>query len=366
VQTQGSVYRGAGARMLVTEDGDTAGSISAGCLERDVCDHAREAIERGEPRLVTYDTTSAGDIVWGLGLGCNGVVRVLVEPLEGENEGGGGCLAFLARLATERTAGAAATVYRAEPLAGVSIGERWCLEADDLLRDASSSIPIEIREAMRTAIRDERSSTASLGSMDGLAEVFVEYVPPVPSLLVFGAGPDAVPVVHLARTLGWRVTVVDTRAREESTARFAEADQVVLCRAESVTAQGRADGHTAALVMSHDYLHDLAVLRAVLPSAARYVGVLGPRARTERMMRELREEGIVFSEDHLARLHAPVGLDIGAETPEEIALSILSEIRAVCAGRSGAPLRDRSAPIHDRGAVAEANPPALAEPALAG
>jgi len=181
---------------------------------------------------------------------------------------------------------------------------------------------------------------------EGNLEVFIEAVEPPLRLVIFGAGADAVPVVEIAQRLGWLVTVVDTQARSRSLERFAGADAVVLCRPEDLAARVPLDGSTAAVVMTHNYAHDLEVLNMLLSKPPRYVGCLGPRHRTERLLSQLRETpGVVQTSWH-GRLHAPVGIDVGAETPSEIALSIAAEILAVMRGRTGASLHSRTGAIH--------------------
>ncbi len=170
---------------------------------------------------------------------------------------------------------------------------------------------------------------------------------PPRALIIFGAEQDAQPVVHLARTLGWHITLVDTRARSASPQRFREADEVMLCRTEDIATRIPLPQDAAAVIMTHNYLDDIALLRQLLPSQASYVGILGPKQRTMKLLEELAAEGVHLTEAQVARLHNPIGLDIGAETPEEIALSIIAEANAVFARRDGGFLRDRNAPIHD-------------------
>lgn len=280
VSVEGSAYRQPGARMLVTENGTSTGTISAGCLESDVAEHARRVIRTGVAKLVEYDTAAATDeMVWGLGLGCNGVVRILVEPLD------------------------------------------------------SSSPHIE---SLRRS-RDEQVVMVH----DYASGTFIETILPPVSLVIFGAGADVLPVVSLARELGWRAEVVDPQVRATSRSRFAIADTVTLARPQDVGSSVTITESTFTLLMSHNYEHDLAFLRFLLASSARYIGVMGPRARTERMLVSLSA-----TEEDLRRLHSPVGLDIGANGPAETALSIVAEIRAVLGGRDGGMLRDRSGSIH--------------------
>jgi len=180
----------------------------------------------------------------------------------------------------------------------------------------------------------------------GPTDVFVEVIePPVP-LLVFGSGPDAVPLVRLARELGWHVTVADERPAAASGGRFPGADATLTCAPEAVPERAGLDARTVAVLMTHNYLQDLRLLEVLLPLPVRYLGILGPKRRTERMLGDLRKQGLEPSEDWLGRLHSPAGLDIGADTPEGIALAIVAEINAVLAGRTGGPLRERDGPIY--------------------
>jgi xanthine/CO dehydrogenase XdhC/CoxF family maturation factor len=276
VGVQGSAYRQPGARMLVVESGATTGTISAGCLEADVIEHARRVMQSGEQKIVDYDNRSASDeLAWGLGLGCNGIVSVLIEPL------------------------------------------------------TTTSAHLE-------ALRRSREHEVTLEHANGFVETLV---PPVP-LLIFGAGSDVLPVVELAQRIGWQTEVVDPQARRATAARFPLAAKVTLARPDDVAHRVAVTTRTMALVMSHNYVHDLTLLRFLLASPARYIGVVGARHRAENLMQELNVHG-----SDLARLHAPVGLDIGASSPAEIALSIVAEMRAVLDGRTGGMLRDRDAAI---------------------
>jgi xanthine/CO dehydrogenase XdhC/CoxF family maturation factor len=189
----------------------------------------------------------------------------------------------------------------------------------------------------------------------GEVEVLIEAIqPPVP-LAIFGAGHDAMPLVHFAKELGWHVTVVDSRQSYATTDRFPLADAVVFSRTESIHSHITVDHHTVAVVMTHNYLQDRELLKTLLQSPLRYLGILGPKSRTERLLQELREQGVAPTEKHLLRLYSPVGIDIGADTPEEIALSIVAEIQAVLANRAGGLLRNRQGPIHNRSSEFDQN-----------
>ena len=357
VSVEGSSYRRPGARMLVCEGGVSTGTISAGCLEADVIEHAQRVIADGAAKLVEYDTASTSEeMVWGLGLGCNGVVRVLVEPLgtgslyvealrrscEGQVEGAPASVATVYQH-TPPESGPAAS--RIETGARLIVNEDGGVSCEQLSDRAASVLEGEMRALSRGGV----TSDTRIYDMDGGAvKVFVEtLLPPVP-LVVFGAGHDALPVVELARGLGWQTEVVDPQARPATRSRFAAADKVTLARPEDVAAQVRITPRTLTLLMSHNYAHDRALLGFLLASPARYIGVMGPRKRTERMLGELAAGGDTsrFEEAGLARLHSPAGLDIGANAPAEIALSIVAEMRAALDGRRGGSLRERRGPIH--------------------
>lgn len=358
VDVRGSAYRRPGARMVIREDGSCTGIISAGCLETDVAEHAKRVMRSGDAALVEYDTSASGDeLAWGMGLGCNGIVRLLVEPLGRDSL----YMDALRRTRASPAAGAltVATFYR-EPASAASAAAARVPTGARIVVDELGAIRHErvtndmvgvLASFVRPAGRAGTGTYSSAGDVDGSAiGVLVETLePPVP-LVVFGAGPDAVPVVQRARELGWRTQVVDPRARGASRSRFAMADRVTLARPEEVALRVEITPRTLALVMSHDFAHDVALLAFLLASPARYIGVMGPRHRTERMLRELATTipPRWLAPANLVRVHAPAGLDIGANGPVEIALSIVAEMQAVLHERRGGALRDRRGAIHDR------------------
>ena len=355
VCVEGSSYRRPGARMLVREGGASTGTISAGCLEGDVIEHAKRVIRTGMAKLVEYDTASTGDeMAWGLGLGCNGVVRVLVEPLAHGSPyvealrrscaGWGDAAVSVATVYQHTPAVPAAAAARSEIGGRLFVGEDGEVRRESLSVEVASHIEGDVRAPSRGGAAGVRHYEVEGGAV----KVFIEtLVPPVP-LVVFGAGHDAVPVVGLARGLGWQTEVVDPQCRPASLSRFAAADRVTLARPEEVGARVRLTPRTLTLLMSHNYSHDLELLSFLLASPARYIGVMGPRKRTERMLCELSARDGLFSlgEADGGRLHAPAGLDIGANAPAEIALSIVAEMRAVLDGRRGGMLRERRGSIH--------------------
>ena len=303
VRVEGSSYRRPGARLLLLEDGTRCGSISGGCLEDDVVTRAQAVLASGKPQTVVYDTTSENDLVWGTGLGCHGIVRVLLEKLP------------------------PAPVWAAVLRANLSAG-----------RDTLLAVGYDEPAALGTQLAaDEKNS----------AGIFLETVAPPTPLVIFGAGDDARPLSRFAKELGWHVTIADSRPGYVTAARFPEADEFAVGHSGSPTTGVALSPRTVAVIMTHRYKDDLPLLRALLPQPLAYLGLLGPKKRAERMLETLGHEGLRITAEMHARLHAPVGLDLGATTPETVALSILAEIQARLGGRTPIHLRERTAPIHD-------------------
>ena len=308
VAVEGSSYRRPGARLLLLEDDTRLGSISGGCLEDDIGLRARAVIETGRAEIVTYDTTQENDIVWGVGLGCQGIVRLLIEPIPLSRP------RWMAVLAANRAARRSAEISVVHSRsAGLSLGTRL-----------SGELP-----------------PGCCG-----AAIFHEVIVPRPSLVVWGAGDDAQPLVRLAREVGWYVILRDSRAASATCARFPEADEIVVAPVEKLSAWGGLTPDTFVVLMTHRYAEDLQLLRGLLDRKLAYLGVLGPRKRTDRLLDELKVEGFFADPEMLERLCAPVGLDLGSTTPETIALSIVAELQCCLTGRAPIHLRDRSAPIH--------------------
>jgi xanthine/CO dehydrogenase XdhC/CoxF family maturation factor len=209
---------------------------------------------------------------------------------------------------------------------------------------------------VRSVLEKESAAALSSGGSkvvlipfpDGQLEALVEYIAMPLRLAIFGAGPDAVPLARISKELGWRTQVIDRRPAYIRPDRFVAADAVILAEPQDLAEKVDVDSTTAAVVMTHHFETDLSYLRELLQSPAFYIGLLGPAAKTQMLLQRLREDGFIPTEDQLSRLYSPVGLDVGAETPEEIALSIASEIQAVRSGYTGGFLKNRTGPIHFR------------------
>ncbi len=301
---QGSSYRRPGARMLVTAKGERIGSISGGCLEEDLVMHARQVAKTGAPSVVTYDTSAENDLVWGVGLGCHGVVKILLEPLGARPD-------WVRDLAANLKKGA-------PTILATSWGEGRALGTRLLKGAAAESAP----------------------------GVFVDRVNPPLQLAVFGAGDDAQPLARIAMEMGWRVTVADPRPAMATERRFPGAHCVVAAPAEDLVGKVSPAQGSVAIVMTHHYRHDLPVIRSLLPLPLAFLGLLGPKKRSEKILADLAAEGLRVTPEMGRILHAPVGLDLGGDAPEEVALSIVAEVAAALSGRDARPLKDRRSPIH--------------------
>ena len=347
VRVTGSAYRRAGARMLITADGHTIGSVSGGCLERDVINQARRVLQWNEPRVVVYDSMSDDDISWEFNLGCNGIVEVLIEPLS--HTGEQGHMAFLTDCLQHRQVAVLATVFGVEGPIKAKVGNR-------LMLSDQRPVSHDIEDGhLAEAILDDSQHTLERGASKaktyamatGRAEVFIEVIQPSVPIVIFGAGHDAVPLVRFAKELGWHVTLVDPRPGYATRTRFPLADVLIVCRPEEVCERIKIDRHTVAAVMTHNFLHDSELLRTLWPSPLRYIGILGSKQRTRRLLGQVQGTGRSYRDHSLGRVYGPMGLDIGADTPEEIALAVVAEIKAVLSGRLGGTLRTREGPLHE-------------------
>ncbi|MFP4088980.1 MAG: XdhC family protein [Cyclobacteriaceae bacterium] len=350
VKVQGSSYRRSGARMLMTDDGRWTGAISGGCLEGDALRKARQAILRNQPSVVTYDTMddeSASRL--GVGLGCNGIIDVLIEPMDYLKAQMDLMQVFKDFLNTRRRA-VIATVFNMEEAMQHQMGQRMILDSQG--RESShmqlAGLHDLLRPDMQDALQSGESSVKVYPVAEGRVEVSIEVLHPSIELLIFGGGYDAAPVVKLGSALGWQVTVTDDCIAHTGSKRFPGACQVLHAPREGVVQQLEVTPYTYAVLMSHNYEYDMAVLPQLLKTSIRYIGILGPRKRYHKMLNELAMKGQAVSETDQARVYSPVGLDLGAETPEEIALSIIAEVQATHRKRTGMPLKDKKGHIHER------------------
>ena len=314
VEARGSTYRRPGARLLIFENRETIGSISGGCLEADLIELGLQAIESGESRIVSHQPTDE-DVLIGTGLGCDGQLRIAIERVSPE-----------LRKALARIEG------REQLWAVIRIPREGLPEETRLLTDR------ELAEL--TAAAPQPSETRILVSER--EEVFVQALARRRSLFIVGASPEARPLSQIARTLGWSVTVSDHRAAYATKERFPEVDALVVEPVESMIARLDPDPESALVVMTHNLLHDQSLLKQMANYPTAYLGLIGPSKRRERVMEPLDDDGRLPAR----KIFGPAGLDIAAETPEEIALSIAAEIQSVFRGGRGGSLSELPGPIH--------------------
>jgi len=298
VATRSSAPRPVGSKLVVRDDGSIEGSVSNGCVENDVILAAQEVLAGGEPRLVTYGITD--EMAFGVGLPCGGEIDVFVEPYRDDD------------------GDVVLTV-----VAGDEIGEK--LHDPDLEQAAC--------RRGRSHVFEHEGRT-----------VFADVSVPPPRLFVYGAADTAEALCAAAKLLGWRTIVADARPRFATAERIPSADELLVLWPDEALAQVAPDAATAVVVLTHDDKFDLPLVRGALATEAFYLGWLGSRRNQERRRGLLLEEGV--AEEDLARVSGPAGLDLGAGSPEETAVSILAEILAVRAGRSGGPLRAAGTRIH--------------------
>jgi xanthine dehydrogenase accessory factor len=312
VHTEGSTYRKPGAQMLIARDGQVAGLLSGGCAESDLLERANKVFATGDAQIADYDTRGTDDAIWGIGLGCEGAMRILLTRLDTNN--GYEPFAFIADSLRSHRNGAFALVVAGGD--NISLGSVWNSE--------SQSAPAGLAEQLRSG---------HTGTIDvGTAKIFVSPIALPPRVLILGAGADAQPLVDFMASLGWQVTIVDHRPAYAQNDRFSRARRVLLTPAAEVSSKLALDEFDAAVVMSHHLPTDHAYLAMLSRTKIPYVGLLGPQARRMRLLNELGDSAAALNK----RLAGPVGLDIGAQSAEAIALAIAAEIHAHMHGRTGA------------------------------
>lgn len=346
VRVEGSSYRRTGARMLVLDNGTWTGGISGGCLEGDALKRARLAINSLRPTLITYDTSEDDPHQIGVGLGCNGIIDVLFTPLD-LNDKNNPIEILKACVNANREVHVLLTV--------TGISGKWDnIEAGKVIKFTgaeslkilkSTKIENEVNKSILYQLKESKSAPAHFTREDNsLLEVFIEILLPEINVVLLGHQYDVYPMSRLLKELGWRVSVVADLLKINAQI-IAYTDEIV---SPDKFSSLIIDQHTAIILMSHDYKTDKKNLLKALATSAPFIGMLGPRVRSEKIWKDLDEEGNPVKEADMMRLHAPVGLDIGAVTPEEIALSLAAGVKAAFANRDGNFLKFRASTIHPR------------------
>lgn len=361
VKIGGSTYRRPGARMLISATGERWGALSGGCLEGEVAQQAIEVMDSGKPRLIPFNLAE-DDIVLGFGTGCNGIVHVLIQPLEPSAHNS--VIDALQHAVYHRRTSVMATIIEAEPhdaetrhseTAALGLGDHLLIDGSTQMGPSNLEVSIKHAVALQSNsfLEAELSNpqmylwhTRKFIAPDCTYQVLFEFVRPPAKLFIFGEGYDVHAVVGQGALMGWEVVIVGRKPVATLKERFQLAtDWKFLMHPEDVATNIQTDLRSAALVMNHTYNRDRAIMHHLLKTNIPYIGMLGPRERTQDMLAADNTFSTPSAEEQ-ARIFGPVGLDIGTETPEEIALSAIAEIQAVLHKRAGASLRQRTSPIH--------------------
>ena len=348
VHLNGSSYRRPGARMIVDEEGQLTGAISGGCLEGDALRKAVFCIHTQIPKLVVYDTSDEEDATIGIQLGCSGIIQVFFEPIDETDPLNP--IELLKKAIQKRQNTVLVTLYAPKIKKGDIVGTSMLLEESGEFHNNSSFqfVPETLLQDIRETLTVKKSSFKSYQHNDNTFNAFLSFISPPISLVIIGAGNDAIPLQSIAETLGWEVTIVDGRHTYAKIERFSSACQIIVSKPEKVLQQIPIDEKTVFVLMTHNYNYDYAILKALLGKNIPYIGALGPKKKLDNMIIDLKAENIILNEKQKNILYGPVGLEIGAETPAEIALSITAEIMSVMNNKEGGSLRNLVTEIHPR------------------
>jgi xanthine dehydrogenase accessory factor len=344
VRVEGSHYRRPGARMLAVPKESPTGSISGGCLEADLLEKAATVIRSGSAALAHYDTTTDADLLYGSGMGCGGAVDILMEPANTHSVVR--LMEALRSCIDQRRSASVATVFAKGGAIDAEVGDRMIGTGDgaEFIGRVDESVRSAVSRKLNTLADTRRNGALRFFSAHGWVDCFMEHLSPPIALVLLGAGNDARPVCAYASELGWQVTVIDHRPALVNIQRFPRAKALHVLRPEEFGAWERAGDFDAAVIMTHHYQHDCELLSHLMSRPLSYIGLLGAARRAETMLNELRKSGLTIDGRMLDRLYAPVGLDLNADGPEEIALAIVAEIQMVLNGGSARPLRSGRSP----------------------
>lgn len=348
-EVEGSSYRRPGARMLVTDDGQLTGSISGGCLEGDALRRARRVMMTGKSETIIYDSTDIEeDLQHGAQLGCEGTIHILLESIDYADQNNP--VELLRNTSRQDNPVVLITILAAKNSIAHLAGKRVLITASNQQNIGLTKNLLVDELILNDAVdifTSKQSLTKNYKIDQENCRIFLEVILPAPRLTIYGAGNDAQPLVKMAAGLGWRVFIVDGRAPQATIQRFPEAEQVQVVKIDDLNHQHLFPGY--AVLMSHNYHYDFAVLKLLASfSQVNYIGILGPRKKTDRLLNDLFKAGIVLKEAENERLYGPVGLNIGAETAEEIAVAVMAELLVVKNQCKAGFLRELDGPIHNR------------------
>ena len=346
VHLEGSSYRGPGARMLVLEDGLMIGAISGGCLEGDALKKALLTFTEKKSRLITYDTSHEDDASVGVQLGCEGVIQVLFEFIQMSD-------AFnpieLLRMAiAKRQEAVLVTLFNLKDKRAIQIGTCLLAKPDGVITSSinDNDLKLAIHPTITEIFTQKKSYFKDFSLQGILTNAFIEFIVPPISIVIVGAGNDAIPMMQIASILGWEVKIVDGRNTHAKADRFISACQVLVSKPAAVLEQIKIDSRTCFVLMTHNYNYDLQMMQALIETEIKYIGLLGPKKKLVKILSDLKLKGVEITDEKLAKIYGPTGLDIGASSPEEIATSIIAEIQAVFNNKEGTMLKWKKDQIH--------------------
>lgn len=340
VKVEGSSYRQPGARMLVTEEGQLTGAISGGCLEGDALRKALLAIDQQQNKLITYDTSSEDDVEFGVQLGCNGIVHILFEYIDDGHANNP--IRLLEKLQEKRREAVIVTLYSLKRNQE-QIGTSLFIREDEAV--CNNSVALHLLPDAKKMLQGKASVIKKVINGEEDYEALIEYIAPPVQLVIAGAGNDVQPLVKAASLMGWQIIVGDGRATHALPQRFPDA-KVLQVKPHELMSHVAIDTVTFFVLMTHNYKYDISLLKLLLETDVPYIGILGPKTKLNRMLNDLKGEDITITDNQIKRIYGPVGLDIGAETSEEIAVSVVAEIKAVMSGKKGISLKYKEEKIH--------------------
>ena len=344
VKVYGSSYRRPGARMLIREDGFWFGSVSGGCLEGDVISKAKEVMKTGKSQLFKYDTRQNAKNAFGMGYGCNGLLEILIEPIDyNENNQS---LSILNHLLTVQGLQGLSTIYYSEDDEITTLGERYHSNGTGFIRNAALAQLVE--NDLKTAIEANETLSKAYKIDSKKVKVLHEVFQPKLNILIYGAVFHVIPFMRIANELGYNVHVTDSFDPIQPVWNFPNSDEITIMDEAEVNVLIENTPNLAVVFLTHNFFYIKEELPKVLKSDAPYIGILGSRKKTQKILREAEVNDDNYSTSELAKIHYPIGLDIGANTPEEIALSIIAEIRAFFSNKTGESLKKSDGFIHKK------------------
>lgn len=344
VNVHGSSYRRTGARMLIREDGLWFGSVSGGCLEGDVIEKARSVIKTNQAGLFKYDTRQNAKNSFGKGYGCNGLLEIFIEPITYGNNNH--VYEMLSLISNEGGQQGLSTIFYSEDNDIALPGMRYHSggKSNVLHKEFSRLIASDLKNSLESG--ESKIKAYKLG--DKKVKVFHEIFEPNINILIYGAVFHVIPFMRFARELGYNVHVTDSFEPIQPIWNFPHADEIELLDSEEVNKRLKNTSDLAVVFLTHNFFYIKEELPKVLKSRAPYIGILGSRKKTGKILREAEINDTHYSAEELRKIHYPIGLDIGANTPEEIALSIIAEIKTFFSGRTGQPLKNFDGSIHQQ------------------